>query len=204
MNLIFFYPSIQFAYEHQINRRISAQAEAGIVVDYLGDGYENLEFQNKRGAKIKAEFRYYPSGLRRNRPNYYASLEPYFNLVNFDREINQTECLDINCTQQFQHRYLFLVKYREEGISFKNGLQINKGWFTVDFSAGLRLRFVNYIKPAIPNGIDDWFDAFFLDFSPNEEKRMSVGIITDVKVGYTLGARTNRKRKQETRYIKYF
>lgn len=187
VNLLFYYQSLQLAYEHQFTRKISAQAEAGMVFDFKPHYMENLEYLNKRGARLKAEFRFYPMGLWLNKPSFYASVEPYYNIINFDRDVIQNECADLNCNTIIQHRYVYLVKYREQGVSLKYGLQMSRDRFVVDFSVGLRARFVNYIKPGYTEGFDDTSGEDFDAFQPNEEKRVTPGIITDIKLGYRFG-----------------
>ena len=204
LNLFFFYQSFQLAYEHQLTRKISAQAEAGVVLSRPGYVHDN-QYLSMRGTKLKAELRYYLAGLRVNRPNFYTSLEPYYNIINFDRDLTQRECFDLNCNSQIQHRYYFVVKYREPGVAWKMGLQISKRNFIVDFSAGVRARFIDYEKPSIPEGIDNNNNIEpLISILPNEEKRVTAGFITDIKLGYRFGRKTKPSQSPTKKYIEYF
>lgn len=176
-----FYPSIQLAYEYQFHKNHSIQLDAGYVKDFE----ENSDlYKNKRGVKLKTEWRYYLETRSRERILYLA-LEPYANLINFDRNEFKTECFDVECTVLYTREYNYLVRYRETGVSFKLGTQLQAQRFTFDFNSGLMLRNIHYKKPFIPRGLDD-VDRFGWVFFPNEKKRVVFGPVIGIRVGYLL------------------
>lgn len=172
-----FYPSIQLAYEFQFHKNHSIQLDAGYVIDIE----ENSDlYKNKRGVKLKTEWRYYLETNSRRRIIYLA-LEPYANIINFDRNEFNTECFDVECTVLFTREYNYKVRYRETGVSFKLGTQLQAKRFTFDFNHGLMLRNINYNKPVVPRGIDD-VDTFGWVFRPNEKKRVVFGPVVGIRV----------------------
>ncbi|MBX2965756.1 MAG: hypothetical protein KF845_06395 [Cyclobacteriaceae bacterium] len=177
-----FYPSIQVAYEHHLKNNFTLQTDAGYVFSI-----DNLDrrFKNKRGAKLKLELRYYLTDLIRPKGAHYFSLEPYANIINFDRIIQQTECFDLECTQLYTRWYEYVVKYREQGFSLKYGINRYRGRVTYDMNLGLTLRNVEYKKPAIARGLNQpdtwaWFEI------PNERKRTTIGPAAGFRFGYRL------------------
>ncbi len=183
LHLINFYPSIQLAYEHRLSSLSSFQLDAGYV---FANNNGNTNYLNKRGLKGKAAYRYYIPGYSGKRIDY-LSVEPYLNVVNFDRSDNTRGCFDLDCNQQFSQRIQYFVQYREHGISLKYGLLTGFVRNIVfDVNAGLTLRFVDYKKKGLPNGIvldDDFFGRLRI---PNERKRTAVGPALGIRVGYIL------------------
>ncbi len=181
LHLINFYPSVQIAYERHIKNNISLQLDVG----YVFHTNYNLKFQNTRGTKLKTEIRYYLNGMVTRAYANYLSAEPYANIINFDREISQTECFDLDCTIQYWRWYNFKVRYREQGLSFKYGYYRYRGKIIMDLNFGLMLRNVDYKKPEIPRGVDQpdewqWFEI------PKEDKRITIGPVAGIRFGYRI------------------
>lgn len=176
-HLINFYPTIQVAYEYQWHPQFSLQADVGYVVKYQFVKYpfRNDRFIDKRGIKLKTEFRYYLNE-HTGGDNSYLSVEPYQNIINFDRRVTRTECFDLECTILYSKQYLYKVRYRETGISIKYGLIERVGRFFLDINFGLCLRNVNYKKPGFDQ--QRWFPI------PNEEKRLVIGPVVGIRLGY--------------------
>jgi hypothetical protein len=93
LHLLNFYPTIEASYEQKIRDKITAQLEVGYVLRYN----DQQEFQKMRGVKLKAEPRYYFWGRTDRQKLYYAAIEPYANVINFDRLDSRTECFDLEC-----------------------------------------------------------------------------------------------------------
>ncbi len=168
-------------------RNFSIQLDVGYVLDYTPWDMDNPEFQNLRGTKLKLEFRYYlPSSLSKKTAQQYLSVEPYANIINFDRQISQTECFDLECTILYTRNYDFMVKYREQGVSLKYGVQLITHRIVFDLTAGLTLRDIDYIKPSIPTGFNQVEFVPLVDLTPNEEKRIDFRPIIGAKIGYKI------------------
>jgi hypothetical protein len=180
LHLINLYPAVLVGYERQISKHQSLQGDIGPV---FSDGNNNPEFLNKRGMKLKVEYRYYLNRYDFRRAGSYLSAEAYFNSVDFDRETTQTECFDLNCQSTFRRTFLYKVSYREPGLALKYGFMMNVNRFIFDFSAGHSLRFIDYIKPAFvdPQNTFDW--SLFHD----ETKRTEFGIQLYARLGYQIG-----------------
>lgn len=166
-----FYPTIQLAYEYRWNKSFSVQADVGYVLSYNNDE----RFINMRGLKLKPEFRYYVANTDEKQP-FYLAIEPYLHMVNFDRDGSTVECFDAECTQTYSRRYFYTVKYREQGFAVKAGLTWYSGHFLIDLNWGLRVRNINYIKPA--------FDENFFLAIPNEQKRVGMLPLMGLRVGW--------------------
>jgi hypothetical protein len=179
-HLVGFYPTVQLAYELRYNENQSIQLDAGYVINLERN---NERFKNLRGTKLKVEWRYYldPAHLARRR---YLSLEPYTNLINFDRTEFNTECFDVACQVLYTREYNYMVRYRETGVSFKLGLQKQLQRFVFDVNYGLMLRDINYKKPEIPRGFNE--EDFVGWFSRNEDKRVVFGPVVGLRLGYRL------------------
>ncbi len=175
-------------YERQIAKHQSLQADVGVVFQYF---IYNPEFQDKRGVKLKGEYRYYLGQYDFRKVGAYLAAEAYWNIVNFNRETSQTECYDLNCQSMFRRTYFYKVKYREEGLALKYGLMINAGGFIFDFNAGIALRFVDYKKPNLPPNREVLFDGQFIQI-PNETKRIAPGVALGVRIGHTIGRIRNQ------------
>ena len=182
---LFFYPSMQVAYEFKLSRRLTFQADVGYVFNHRA---HNPKFENKRGVKLKTELRYYlQPDMNQNRINYY-SIEPYANFINFGRQETVTECFDLDCAILYSRKYSYQMKYREAGFSLKNGYVVYFNKFVVDFNFGLALRFVNYIKPDLgrPGSILFGDDNLNSGYSPIESRRIALGPVLDLRFGYRL------------------
>ena len=79
LHLLNFYPTIEVSYEQKVTGNVTAQVEAGYVIDYRS-GWDR-EFLNKRGVKLKLEGRYYFWGRMDRKKLYYISAEPYMNVT---------------------------------------------------------------------------------------------------------------------------
>ncbi len=185
-HLVGFYPTIQIAYEHRLKERFSLQADMGLVLKrWLGQDFENTEFENKRGVKLKLEARFYLKRQRLSNAFDYLSVEPYWNRVNFDRSETLIECFDANCQSQFRRTYQYEMKYREPGLSGKYGIVLRFNNFIADFNGGISVRFVNYIKPGWVEQLipEDDFTGGWLQI-PNERKRIGVSPVLGVRIGW--------------------
>lgn len=181
LHALSFYPTVQVAYEFKIIGRFTLQPEVGFVFNY---GSYNLRYQNKRGAKLKMELRYYVRpNLLSNSINY-CSLEPYGSFINFNRTETRTECFDLDCTILYSKKYFYPVKYRETGFSLKYGYVMYFQKFVLDYNFGLTVRFVNYIKPdlSIPGALNGFQESFFV----NEQKRIGLAPIVGFRIGYCI------------------
>lgn len=180
LHLLNFYPSFLIGYEYGFSPNQSVQIDAGPVLDF--ESY-NQEFQRKRGFKLKTEYRYYLDIENLSGNGHYIALEGYWNFVNFNRDVTQTECFDLACQNLFTRDYSFLVKYRETGIALKFGIVRVTDKIIYDWFFGLRLRFVDYKKPNLPPSVENFEDGFFLEI-PNETPRTTFGITAGLKLGY--------------------
>jgi hypothetical protein len=179
LHLLNFYPTAQFAYEYRWQPRYGLQADVGVVVPGAN---ANDRYRNKRGVKLKTEFRYYAhvSGNQQH----FASIEPYLNTINFDRQASVIECFDAACTRQFSRTFLYRINYRESGFSMKYGLVNWSGRFSIEMHLGWTLRAVHYRKPTLPaNAIAE--PPFYFAII-NEEKRISVSPLISCRVGFAL------------------
>lgn len=183
LHLLNFYSTVQVAYEYRFRKNHSAQFDIGYVFD---SRVENVRFKDRRGVKIKLDYRYYFPGLISTTEAYYLAAEAYTNLIDFDRETTQTECFDIDCMNQYQRTYFFKVKYREKGFVLRYGANYFIDKFVLDFNVGLVLRMVDYQKPDIVDGIDT-FDGGSFDFDLiNEDKRTVLRPTATVRIGYRI------------------
>lgn len=157
LHMVNFYPSVQFALEYKVLNRFSAQTDLGYVYD---GGYFNERFQNKRGMKVRQEFRWYYDLYHKSSQAYYYAAELYLNIIDFNRAEIRVECFDLDCNSLYERSYYYLVRNWERGFSLKNGFikYLNKEFF-LDFNFGLTLRFIRYIKPDLPRAFiepDEW------------------------------------------------
>jgi hypothetical protein len=183
LHLLGFYPSLQFAYEYKISDKFSMQTDLGYV---FNNGNFNDRFLNKRGIKARQEIRLYYDLYHKSDQAYYFSLELYFNGVNFNRKELRTECFDLDCMQLFNRQYNYVVKFRENGISFKNGfIKYFTEQIFVDMSFGLTIRNIRYIKPILPPAFNEGNFGGWFQF-PNENNRIGVAPLFNLRLGYRL------------------
>jgi Protein of unknown function (DUF3575) len=175
------YPTIQLAYEFQLNKQQSIQVDVGYALS------TNLspKFQDSRGIKLKGEHRYYFNQFKKGKVRLYVASEVYWNRIDFDRETRQTECFDLNCQNTFRRTYIYEVSYQEIGSGLKYGIMLVNHRFVFDFNAGLAIRKIDYNKPTLPpaqfgNEFDGWIQI------PNEENRVAPGLMLGVRLGYQL------------------
>lgn len=181
LHLLNFYPTVEVSYEHKLFQRVTLQAEVGYVLDY----HYETEFDDKRGVKLKLEPRYYFWGRTDREKIYYASAEPYFYVINFDRTDSREECFDMECTSRFRRTYQYKVKYRENGITLKAGYIRYYSRFFLDFNSGLTLRNIRYYKPDLSGADFDEGPLMFIKI-PNEENRITIAPHLCVRLGYRL------------------
>lgn len=182
LHLLNFYPTVEVSYEQKLYRRVTLQAEVGYIVNYRVD-YKS-RFDNKRGVKLKLEPRYYFWGRTDKKKMYYASAEPYFYVINFDRNDSREECFDVECTSRFRRTYHYKVKYRESGFTLKAGYIRYYARFFLDFNSGLTLRNIRYYEPDwVEPGLEE---SFIFVKIPNEEDRITVSPHLCVRLGYRL------------------
>jgi hypothetical protein len=181
IHLLGFYPTVQLAYEASVGKKLSVQGDVGYVINY--EGGTNTEYMNKRGVKLKAELRYYFESLPGSSDGFYASIEPYATLINFDRSITISECFDPNCQNMYLKNYTYKVEYRETGFSGKGGYVIYfDNDILLDISIGWSWRVVNYDQPDNIRPTTSGFNFF----GPNEQDRIAISPLVGVRVGYRL------------------
>lgn len=181
LHLLNFYPTVEISYEHKLIKRFSAQVELGYVLRYPSI---NRDFSNKRGAKIKLEGRYYFAAGREGDRVAYWALEPYANIINFDRKTSRTECFDAACEHAFIRNYQYKMEYREHGASVKIGYMRYFSKFFMDCNFGLTLRSIQYIEPAeAPDGMREAQE--FIEI-PNETDRVVFCPVIGLRMGYRL------------------
>ena len=185
LHLLNFYPTIEISYEQKLWPDITAQIEVGWVVPIRN--YEDDDFLNKRGVKLKLEGRYYFWGRTDRRKVYYVAVEPYMNVINFDRQQNRTECFDMECNSLFIRSTLEKMEYREQGVSVKGG--VIRYWFKnifVDVNSGFTFRRIRYSDVAEEPGDGVFFeDGSFFDI-PNEQDRIAIAPQLCARIAYRL------------------
>jgi hypothetical protein len=182
LHLLNFYPTIEWSLEQRVLPRITTQVEAGYVVNYGTNTAR--DFQNKRGVKLKLEGRYYFGSVSDRKKIYYGSIEPYMNVINFDRSASTVECFDLECNSRYRRDYLFKVAYREHGVSVKVGLLRYFGSRTfLDINSGFTLRNVNYREPARPRSFNEVDERSFFQI-PNEDDRVTFSPNLGLRLGY--------------------
>lgn len=178
-HLINFYPTVQFAFERRIGKKLTAQIDLGYVFQ---NKLETDDFGNMEGYKVKVEPRYYIIGGGKNRKRIlYGALELYRNSVNFDRKDWRQECMDPECNIQYTRRYHYAVTYRENGFSLKCGIMRYIHNFFIDVNSGWGIRFIDYDHPALTP--EFFADALFLDI-PNETDRVALTPVLGIRLGY--------------------
>lgn len=177
-----FYPTLQIGYEYRLLPNLTSQIGLGYAIPYHDI---RMDFQNKRGVKLRLESRYYIPATVDSRNAHYLSAQFYSNIINFDRETQRIECFDLDCTIQYSKWYEYKVKYREQGLALQYGIHWYKRRVTFDLSIGVSLRHINYKEPTLPRGlneIDEW--AWFK--IPNEENRTVIGPAGAFWIGYKI------------------
>lgn len=182
LHLMNFYPTIEVSYEQKVLPAVTLQLELGYVLDY-GDR-RNGEFADMRGIKTKLEGRYYFWGRTDRMKMYYLSLEPYVNVINFDRLDSRRECFDLECNHVYTREYFYKMEYREQGVSIKAGLIRYYGpKFFFDINSGFTFRNIQYTEPDnLIREFDDWAFAEV----PNEDDRVAISPSLGVRLGYRL------------------
>src|SRR5688500_12245551 len=120
LHLLNFYPTVELSFEQRLLPRFTTQLEAGYVLNYGSN--INRDFQDKRGVKLKLEGRYYFGPVSDAKKIYYGAVEPYMNVINFDRSASEVECFDLECSHLYRRQYFDKIEYREHGVSLKIGL----------------------------------------------------------------------------------
>lgn len=182
LHLLNFYPTIEVSYAQRIFRRYTVSMEFGYVLDY-GDNY-NLSFQDKRGVKLKTEGRYYFGRPVNDNRVFYAALEAYLNVINFDRYRIVTECFDLECRHPYQREATYAMDYGEHGVSVKMGtLRYVGARVFLDFNAGVTLRSVRYKDPTMPPALPDEFVPPFFPI-PDQSNGIRIGPNMGLRLGY--------------------
>lgn len=180
-----YYSTVPLAYEMRVAKDLSLTLEAGYVYNSLATARTN----NKRGVKLRTELRWYPDNLSyTERTHDYLSVEPYGNMVNFDRRQTVSECLDAECQYRYSRTYDKVVRYRESGIGFKWG-HIGYGKnFLYDVNLGLRLRRVRYYNTIPSTSFDDVedFDFFSTFVDRREKNRYALGLVMGFSFGWRI------------------
>ena len=179
LHLFNFYPTVQLAYELRINREWSMQFDGGVVVDI---GYEDVDFQNKRGYKVKLEPRRYFAFSRKGGLGFYSSVELYLNNVDFDRSSDEVQCFDPECTSRYRRTYFYTINYREYGSAFKIGMVKHFGSFLFDVSSGFGVRLIFY---SAPNYVDLRYHSSHWYEAPIVRSRTALTPIVNFRLGYS-------------------
>ena len=184
-HLLNFYPTAELAYEQRVFKRVTVQAEGGYVLDYGSNS--DIKFQNKRGVKLKFEGRYYFGSTTGRETVFYSALEPYMNIIDFDRYGVEQECFDAECYHPYNREFIMVVRYRERGTSVKGGmLWYSDPPFLIDVNIGFTLRDIHYYEPALPPGAQINDEPGFLRMRPSEEDRRDVSPVLGMRLGYRL------------------
>lgn len=184
-HLLNFYPTVELSYEQRIFPHITVQAEGGYVLDYGSN--QDIKFQNKRGVKLKLEGRYYFDVTAERATIFYSALEPYTNIIDFDRYGVVQECFDGACSHPYNREFDIEVNYRERGASVKIGAL----WFTglgflMDLSVGCTLRDIVYDQPPLPPGAVINDEPGFFRIRPDEQDRQDLSPAVGIRIGYRL------------------
>lgn len=180
LHLISFYPTIEVSYEQKMLSRTTLQLELGYVLDY--GKARSREFVDMRGVKTKLEGRYYYHGRLDRKKLSYLSLEPYINVINFDRQDFLQECFDLECHHIYTREYFYRIKYREQGASIKTGrIRYLTSDLFIDINFGLTLRNIQYIEP---DNLIREFDSWGILDIPNEKDRVGLSPNLGVRIAY--------------------
>lgn len=183
LHLLNFYPTLEWSFEQRILPSFTLQAEAGYVLDFGSD--TDYDFRHKRGVKLKLEGRYYFGSVSDRKKIYYGAVEPYLNVINFDRYFSVQECFDLECNHLYRREYFGKVAYREHGVSVKIGLLRYLGQRTfLDMSTGVTLRNVRYEEPPRPRSFNEFDEQNFFFPVPNENDRMGFSPNLGLRFGY--------------------
>jgi hypothetical protein len=182
LHLLNFYPTVELSFEQRILPRFTTQLEAGYVLNYGSN--MNRDFQDKRGVKLKLEGRYYFGTVSDAKKIYYGAVEPYMNVINFDRSVSEVECFDLECNHLYRRQYFDKMEYREHGVSLKIGLlrDLGSGIF-LDFNSGLTLRNIRYHEPVRPRSFNELEERNFFQI-PNENDRIGFSPNLGLRFGY--------------------
>lgn len=185
-HLFNFYPTIQLAYEIKVAPKFSLQLEGGYVVNYRS--FEDPEYKDKRGVKTRLELHYYLWPRDRGKLIYYGAAELYWNAVNFDRDVSQTECFDIECNHTFTKSYTYTVMFREPGGGLKLGfIKYFSPRFFMDINSGWVVRFITYTDRSAPAGVGEPVNEGWAMFSiPNETDRTIPSPVVGIRFGYRI------------------
>lgn len=175
LHLLSFYPTIQFSVEQRLYQQVTLTAEYGHVLNYTNAN----RYSNKRGYKAKAELRYYITQYKRL--TVYAAGEYYWHAIRFDRWAQRREYFD---QYPILVKFPYLVTNNEHGFALKGGFHVNMAHNTFfDFNVGLRMRVIDYDRPAL-----GWDEQDARDdgrgLEPEENDRTVPGIVVGVRFGY--------------------
>ncbi len=184
LQLLSFYPTIPVAYEVKVAPRLTLQPEVGYVLRFS----QQYHYQNKRGVKLRAALRWYPGNMTSTKETHdYLALEPYANIINFDRYSNEEGCFDIECQLRYWQTIHRVVRYRESGLAVKWGHIMYCKHFLYDLSLGLRIRRIRYFDDASPaNSGFDGDDIRFWLFQLNEVSRIAAGVVVTFSFGWKI------------------
>jgi hypothetical protein len=182
LHLLNFYPTIEWSFEQRILPRFTTQLEVGYVLNYRTN--IDRDFQDKRGVKLKLEGRYYFGSVSDRKKIYYGAIEPYMNVINFDRASSSEECFDLECQHRYRREYFEKVAYREHGVSLKIGLLRYLGSrIFLDINSGFTIRTVRYRKTDRPRSFNEFEESGFLQI-PNENDRIGFSPNLGLRLGY--------------------
>lgn len=187
LHMIYFYPSAQLSVEHRILKRLNAQYDAGLIMDYPNSDSE--DFSDKQGYRFIGELRYYvPSPPK---VPLYVAAEVYHSKINFNRaQVVGKGCEFGDCD------YFEYVDYKVEtvnqGIGIKFGVLLFPGWnknrsFFFDINAGGAFRDISYEsvdKPAQSVGTVFYDNDEDHLFSPSEQTRSQFRLVLGVRLCY--------------------
>jgi hypothetical protein len=187
LHMIYFYPSFQVSLEHRILKRLNAQYDVGLIMDYP-DG-DSEDFSNKEGYRFIGELRYYvPSPPK---VPLYVAAEVHHSKINFSRaEVVGYGCEFGNC-DYFEYAD-YKIETINQGVGLKFGVLLFPGWnknrsFFFDVNAGGAYRDISYQsigKPIQSTGTVFYDNEEDHPFAPSEQSRSQFRLVLGVRLCY--------------------
>ncbi|MBT1710111.1 hypothetical protein KK062_17830 [Fulvivirgaceae bacterium PWU5] len=185
-HLMNFHPTVQFAYEQRVARRLTLQGEYGHVINAQHNderGFANYDDEwnsDRKGYKTKLEAHYYVYATKNGRFAWYSAAELYYNHISYTKQRTTSEYYGETPDTRYEKIHRQRVHYDEGGFNFKFGFVYTMGPVLLDINAGLGHRFIQYNKilPVFKES-RDWFE-----FGPREESRNQPGLAMGVRIGY--------------------
>lgn len=170
--------SIQFALEHPVREKLSLQHEVGYIIENI---YENNDFKNPRGWRIRNEVRFYLGSKGRRLKGAY--LAPEFLFVSVSHERNAF--FGKNCNSTFDCDYYQYMDYTSRKQVFalhpKIGYQFSFNRINLDFYGGVgyrQVRVKDFNKPPFGQEEDEYFSF---------RKEPGIHHLPSLSLGFKLG-----------------